>query len=79
MRTDVELKADLMERIDAIPSVGAGDVEVLVENGMVTLNGHVDTRQSRFQVERTARHVHGIRGLQINIKPAKADFKKCHR
>jgi osmotically-inducible protein OsmY len=69
MRTDDELKADLMECIDSIPSVNAADIEVRVDRGMVTLNGRVDTHQTRFQVERTARRVAGIRGLQINIRP----------
>ena len=69
MKTDTELKADLMERLDAIPAVGASDIEVLVDNGMVTLNGEVDTQQTRFQVERTARRVAGMRGLAVNVKP----------
>ena len=70
MKTDAELKADLMECIDSIPSINPADIEVHVDRGMVTLNGHVDTHQTRFQVERTARRVAGIRGLQINIRPA---------
>lgn len=69
MRTDAELLADLVERIDAIPSIDSTDIVVHVDRGMVTLNGHVDTHQTRFRVERTARCVAGIRGLQINIKP----------
>ena len=79
MKTDSELKADLMERLDAIPSVNASELEVLVHNGMVTLNGQVDTYQTRFQVERTARRVGGMRGLQINIKPGQAGVRKHHR
>lgn len=79
MKTDVEMKADLMEKLDAIPSVNAEDIEVLVDNGMVTLNGRVDTHQTRFQVERTARRVSGMRGLQINIKPTQPAFKKGYR
>jgi hypothetical protein len=79
MKTDSELKADLMERLDAIPSVNASEVEVLVDNGMVTLNGQVDTYQTRFQVERTVRRVGGMRGLQINIKPGQAGVRKHHR
>ena len=76
MRTDAELKADLMEKIDLIPSVNVADIEVFVERGMVTLNGHVDTHQTRFQVERTARRVPGMRGLQINIKPTQSMLKR---
>jgi len=79
MKSDVELKADLMEKLDAIPSVNGADIEVFVDNGMVTLNGHVDTHQTRFQVERTARRVAGMRGLQINIRPAQGGVRKNHR
>ncbi|MBV5299052.1 MAG: BON domain-containing protein [Rhodoferax sp.] len=79
MTTDVEIKADLMERLDAIPSIGGADIEVSVDNGMVTLNGHVDTHQTRFQVERAARRVAGMRGLQVNIRPGQAGARKGHR
>ena len=79
MRTDAELKADLMEKIDAIPSINAADIEVFVDRGMVTLSGHVDTHQTRFQVERTARRVQGMRGLQINIKPTQSMLKRGAR
>lgn len=78
MKTDAELKADLMERLDAIPTVNASDIDVIVTNGMVTLNGHVDTHQTRFQVERTARRIHGMRGLQINIRPGQGTAKRHH-
>ena len=79
MKTDMELKSELMERLDAIPSINASDLEVIVNGGMVTLNGHVDTHQTRFQVERTARRVPGMRGLQINIKPSLQGLKKHAR
>ncbi len=78
MRTDADLKADLMERLDAIPAVNGADIEVLVDNGMVTLSGQVDTHQTRFQVERTARRVAGMRGLEINIKPNASAARKHH-
>lgn len=78
MRSDAELKADLMERLDAIPSVNASDIEVDVDNGMVTLSGRVDTHQIRFQVERTARRIAGIRGLEIKVRPDPAVTRKHH-
>jgi osmotically-inducible protein OsmY len=46
---------------------------------LVTLNGQVDTYQTRFQVERTARRVNGMRGLAINIKPAQTIVRRHHR
>ena len=78
MRSDADLKADLMERLDAIPAINASEIEVYVSNGLVTLSGQVDTQQTRFQVERTARRMAGLRGLEINIKPAHPVSKKHH-
>ena len=79
MRTDAELKAEVMERLDSIPSINAADIEVLVDSGMVTLDGRVDTHQTRFQVERAARRVPGIRGLQVRIKPTHNPLKRGSR
>lgn len=78
MKTDADLKADLMERLDAIPAVNASDIEVNVDNGMVTLSGEVDTHQTKFQVERTARRVSGMRGLEINVRPGQLTSRKHH-
>ncbi|MEI8168692.1 MAG: BON domain-containing protein [Rhodoferax sp.] len=76
MRTDEDLKADLMERLDANPAIDASDIEVNVDRGMVVLSGKVDTHQTRFQVERTARSVPGMRGLEIQIKPTQSILKR---
>ncbi len=78
MRSDADLKADLMERLDAIPAINASDIEVNVDNGLVTLSGQVDTHQTRFQVERMVRRIAGLRGLEIKIKPAQPVTKKHH-
>ena len=78
MMTDSVLKADLMGRLEAIPAINAADIDVKVDNGHVTLSGDVDTRQTRFQVERTARRVPGLRGLQVNVRPGQAPVRKAH-
>ena len=77
MRSDADLKAELMESLDAIPAINGSDIEVNVEGGMVTLSGAVDTYQTRFQVERAARRVPGMRGLAIKVKPT-AGVKHRH-
>jgi len=79
MRTDAELMTDLMELFDAIPSVDVSDIDVHVDNGVVTLIGEVDTHQTRFQVERAARKVVGLRGLQIQIRPTKLSVPRGGR
>ncbi len=77
-KTDAELRTDLIEVLDSIPAISASDIDVQVEAGMVTINGHVDTYQTRFQVERVARRVSGMRGLQINIRPSETVSKRAH-
>lgn len=69
-QSDEDVKANLMEVLDCIPAVKANDKDVRVNGGMVTLTGKVDTHQTRFHVERLARRVRGVRGLQINILPS---------
>lgn len=78
MRTDMELKSEVMERIDSIPALNTSDIEVLVDDGFVKLNGEVNSNQLRFQVERTARRVIGMRGLEINIRSNQAMLRKSH-
>lgn len=67
MRTDEELRADVMERLDAIPAIRASDIGVDVAGGQVTLNGQVDDHQTRFHVERVVRKVAGVRALVVHI------------
>jgi osmotically-inducible protein OsmY len=78
MKTDSELKADLMELLDAIPAVNTADINIDVERGIVTLSGQVDTHQTVSQLERTARRVSGIRGLAIKVKPLQTGMRKHH-
>lgn len=78
MKSDSDLKADLMETLDSIPAINGSDIGVNVEGGMVTLSGAVDTYQTRFQVERAARRVPGMRGLDIKIKPQESVKHKHH-
>ena len=79
MKSDAELKADLVEKLDSTPAISEANIEVFVDGGMVTLNGQVDTHQKRFQVKKTARRIAGIRGLQINIKPVHGVVKRSTR
>ncbi|MCF8156948.1 MAG: BON domain-containing protein [Rhodoferax sp.] len=69
-QSDDDVKSNLMEILDCIPAVNANDIDVQVSGGMVTLTGKVDTHQTRFHIERLARRVRGVRGLQINIRPS---------
>ncbi len=71
MRSDDDLRADLLERLDSIAGLHGADIDVWVDNGRVILSGRVDTPQTRFQVERAARRVTGLRSLAFNVTPGR--------
>jgi osmotically-inducible protein OsmY len=76
MRSDDDLRADLLERLDSIASINGADIDVWVDNGKVTLTGRVDTPQTRFQVERAVRRVTGLRSLALNVTPGRDKGRK---
>ena len=69
MRTDEELKAEVMDRLDAIPAVNRANIAVQVDNGVVSVSGQVDSHQTRFHVEHAIRRVPDLRGLAVELKP----------
>lgn len=52
---------EIRERLSYHPYVDAGDVDVAVENGDVTLSGVVDDRSSRRLTEDVVKDVRGVK------------------
>jgi len=68
MKTDRELQEDVLEELDWEPSVNASRIGVEVENGVVTLQGTVDSYAQKWAAERAARRVAGVRGLAMELE-----------
>lgn len=68
---DREIRADVIAELDWEPSVNATNIGVAVENGVVTLTGHVPTYVQRFAAERAAKRVRGVRAVaeEIEVRP----------
>ncbi|MFO1185703.1 MAG: BON domain-containing protein [Bauldia sp.] len=68
---DKEIRADVLAELDWEPSVNAANIGVAVENGVVTLSGHVATYAQRFAAERAAKRVRGVRAVaeEIEVRP----------
>jgi osmotically-inducible protein OsmY len=49
--TDSSLRQDIIDELDFEPSIDAADIGVAVENGIVTLTGHVPTYSQKVTVE----------------------------
>lgn len=68
MKTDAQLKADVMAELDWDPEVNAINVGVAVRHGIVTLSGTMDSYAQKHAAERAVRRVAGVRGLAVDLE-----------
>ncbi len=68
---DGTLRQDIIDELDFEPSIEAADIGVAVENGIVTLTGHVPTYAQKMTVEDVVRRVKGVKGIaeEIEVRP----------
>ncbi len=71
VKSDEELKIDVLAELEFDPSVKVTDIGVLVKNGTVTLNGCATSYGERFAAVRSAKRVAGVKaiadGIQVNL------------
>ena len=67
MKTDSDLKQDVIAELGWEPSVNAAQIGVEVKGGIVTLAGHVDSYTEKLHAERAAQRVSGVKGLAVEM------------
>lgn len=69
---DTMLRQNILDELEFEPSIDAADIGVAVEDGIVTLTGHVPTYAQKVTAENLVRHVRGVRGIaeEIEVRPA---------
>lgn len=67
MKTDSQLKADIAEELTWEPSVNATHVGVEVKDGVVTLAGHVDSFAEKWNAEKAAQRVPGVKAVAVEM------------
>lgn len=77
MKTDAQLKTDITDELFWDPVINATHIGVIVNAGVVTLTGHLDTFAEKHAAERAVRRVAGVRGiaLELDVKLALADTR----
>ncbi|MGX5660451.1 BON domain-containing protein [Castellaniella ginsengisoli] len=65
---DTTLRDMVESALDYEPSVDAANIGVAVDDGVVTLNGHVATYAQKLTAERVVRGVSGVRGIAQEIE-----------
>jgi len=68
MKTDKQLKQDIIAELGWEPSVNAAQIGVEVKDGIVTLAGHVDSFAEKWNAETAAQRVSGVKALAIELE-----------
>ena len=67
MKTDSEIKKDVLSELLWDPLVAETKVGVTVNEGVVTLNGHLDTYAEKVAAKRAAERVSGVKAIAVEI------------
>ncbi|MCM2296961.1 BON domain-containing protein [Rhodoferax sp.] len=67
MKTDSEIKKDVLSELLWDPLVAETKVGVTVNEGVVTLTGHLDTYAEKVAAKRAAERVSGVKAIAVEI------------
>ncbi|MDF1518253.1 MAG: BON domain-containing protein [Lutibacter sp.] len=77
MKTDHEIKKNVLDQLMWQPEIDETKIGVIVENGVVTLTGVVDSYTKKLAVEKAVKSIIGVKAivLDIEVKYAKEFIK----
>ena len=67
MKTDSQVQQDVLSELQWEPSVNAAHIGVEVKDGVVTLAGHVGSYSEKWNAERAAQRVSGVKALAVEM------------
>jgi osmotically-inducible protein OsmY len=73
---DRRLKQEVLDELDFDPSIDAANIGVSVDDGVVTLTGHVSSYVEKSAAEQAARRVKGVRAVAQEIEVRYPSDKK---
>jgi len=76
MKTDSQLQQDVMAELKWESAVHAEQIGVEVKNGIVTLAGEVGSYAEKWNAERAAQRVTGVKALAVEMKVKLSAFGK---
>lgn len=66
--TDIALRQNILDELEFEPSIDAAHIGVAVEDGIVTLTGHVSSYWEKTTAENVVKRVKGVKGLAEEIE-----------
>ena len=78
MKTDAQLKKDVVEELRWEPTVTASDINVATHDGIVTLSGTVPHYAEKLAAERATQRVEGVKAIaeEMEVHPTQAFERK---
>jgi osmotically-inducible protein OsmY len=76
MKTDTQLQKDVMDELKWEPTIKPAEIGVSAKDGIVTLNGYVDSYEKKRAAKRVAVRIFGIREVVNEIKVRLPDTLK---
>lgn len=74
--SDLSLRQDVIDELEFEPSLDAANIGVAVENGIVTLSGHVNSYAEKMTAEAAVKRVKGVRAIAEEIQVRYPERKK---
>jgi osmotically-inducible protein OsmY len=74
--SNVLLRQNIIDELDFDPSINSANIGVAVENGVVTLSGHVLSYAEKLAAEKAVRRVKGVQAIAEEIKVRYPSDKK---
>jgi osmotically-inducible protein OsmY len=68
MRSDEDIREDVITELNWEPSLNNDDIAVAVRNGIVTLDGYVDSFAGKWTAERVASGVRGVKAVANDVE-----------
>lgn len=68
MKTDHQLRQDVIEELAWDPCINDNEIGVEVKDGVVTLSGHLDSFAGKYAAERATQNVEGVRAIAVEIE-----------
>jgi len=67
-RTELQLRDDVLGELDWEPTINSEEIGVTVKDGVVTLNGHVSSLPEKWEAQRAAERVAGVKAIANEIE-----------
>ena len=68
MKSDRDLQIDVLDELRWEPGVNATDIGVTVKDGVVTLEGTVDSYAEKWAAERAVKRLPGVKALAVELE-----------